>query len=127
MFTENSEEFIQNSSIGIHTVSPEGYILYANQYELESLGYKKEEYIGHHISEFQVDEICLAEILERLSRFEALKHLPAKVISKTGIKHIIYNSSLHEKDGEGLHTRFYGTEVDVSIYEAYFAQYFRKS
>ena len=58
MFTENPEDFLYNSSIGVHAVSPEGIIVYANKCELEVLGYSKSEYIGHHVSEFQIDESC---------------------------------------------------------------------
>ena len=60
MFTENPECFIHNSSIGIHAVSAEGIIVYANAYELEMLGYTKSECIGHNVSAFQIDEVCLS-------------------------------------------------------------------
>ena len=119
MFTENPQDFINNSSIGIHAVSPEGIIVYANQYELEVLGYENEEYIGHHISEFQMDKPCLADMMERLGRFELLKNYPAKVKGKMGIKYIIYNSSVYKKDGVFMHTRCYGTEVEELIYDVY--------
>ncbi|WP_259369198.1 PAS domain-containing protein [Colwellia sp. MB3u-55] len=91
MFTENSEDFIYNSSIGVHAVSPEGIIVYANECELEVLGYTKNEYIGHHISEFQIDESCLADMMTRLSHFDILKNYPARVEGKDKIKYIIYN------------------------------------
>jgi len=125
MFVENPAEFINNSSIGIHVVSSEGLVIYANQCELEVLGYKKEEYIGHHVSEFQLDKQCLAEMMNRLGRFETLKNCPAKVKAKTGLKYIIYNSSVYKKDGEFVHTRCYGTEVEEAIYDAYLDQYCR--
>ncbi|MBA6395889.1 PAS domain-containing protein, partial [Colwellia sp. BRX10-6] len=100
MFTENPEDFIYNSSIGIHAVSPEGIIVYANECELEVLGYTKNEYIGHHISEFQIDESCLADMMTRLSDFDILKNYPARVQGKDEIKYIIYNSSVYEEVGE---------------------------
>lgn len=119
MFTENPEDFIYNSSIGIHSVSPDGIIVYANECELEVLGYEKNEYIGHHVSEFQIDGICLADMMERLSRFDILKNYPAKVQGKNEIKYIIYNSSVYEENGEFKHTRCYGTEVDKVIYDVF--------
>ena len=96
MFTENPEDFIYNSSIGVHAVSPEGIILYANECELEVLGYTKEEYVGHHVSEYQIDSNCLSDMMERLSRFDVLKNYPARVQGKVDIKYIIYNSSVYE-------------------------------
>jgi len=119
MFTERPEEFINNSSIGIHAVSPDGIIIYANVCELESLGYTKSEYVGHHVSEFQLDESCLSDMMKRLGDLEKLKNYPARVQGKTGIKYIIYNSSVYEEGGDFLHTRCYGTEVDEVIYDVF--------
>jgi len=119
MFTENPEDFIYNSSIGVHAVSPEGLIIYANECELEVLGYEKDEYVGHHVSEYQIDSNCLADMMERLSRFDVLKNYPARVQGKIDIKYIIYNSSVYEENGEFKHTRCYGTEVEKNIYEVF--------
>lgn len=119
MFTENPEDFIYHSSIGIHAVSPEGVIVYANECELDVLGYDKNEYIGHHVSEFQMDNGCLADMMDRLGRFETLKNYPARVQGKGEVKYIIYNSSVYEENGEFQHTRCYGTEVDKVIYDAF--------
>ena len=123
MFTENPEDFIYNSSIGVHAVSPEGIILYANECELEVLGYTKEEYVGHHVSEYQIDSNCLSDMMERLSRFDVLKNYPARVQGKVDIKYIIYNSSVYEHNGEFKHTRCYATEVEKNIYDV-FVKYF---
>ena len=119
MFTESPEEFINNSSIGIHAVSPEGIILYANMCELDVLGYKRAEYVGHHVSEFQMDADCLADMMKRLGNFETLKNYPARVQAKNGIKYIVYNSSVYEEDGKFKHTRCYGTEVEKVIYDVF--------
>jgi len=119
MFTESPEDFIYNSSIGIHAVSPEGIIVYANECELEVLGYTKGEYVGHHVSEFQIDKNCLADMMARLGRFEKLQNYPAKVQGKAEVKFIIYNSNVYEKNGEYKHTRCYGTEVLKPIYDVF--------
>ena len=123
MFKESAEDFIRNSTIGIHAVSPEGIVVYANQCELETLGYSEEEYVGHHVSEFQLDSVCLAEMMEKLGRFESLKNYPAKVKAKSGTKYIDYNSSVYEENGEFVHTRCYGNEVDKSVYDVFYQVY----
>lgn len=123
MFTENPEDFIHRSSIGIHAVSPDGIIIYANECELEVLGYNQNEYIGHHVSEFQIDESCLSEMMKRLGRFDILKNFPARVRGKEEIKYIIYNSSVYEEDGQFKHTRCYGTEVEQFIYDVFFKHF----
>ncbi len=119
MFTESPEEFIDNSSIGIHAVSPTGIIIYANMCELEVLGYTKSEYVGRHVSEFQMDGDCLSEMMSRLGRLERLNNFPARVQGKECIKYIIYNSSVYDENGEFKHTRCYGTQVDKFIYDVF--------
>lgn len=123
MFTESPVEFINNSSIGIHAVSAEGIIIYANNCELEVLGYTKEQYVGHHVSEFQMDAACLTDMMTRLGKFEKLNNYPAKVQGKHGIKYIIYNSSVFEENGEFKHTRCFGTEVEEMVYDVYLANH----
>lgn len=119
MFSESPEDFLNNSSIGIHAVSAEGMIIYANTCELDVLGYEEEEYVGHHVSEFQLDNDCLADMMERLGNFEKLKNYPARVQGKNAIKYIIYNSSVFEQQGTFTHTRCYGTEVEKVIYDVF--------
>lgn len=125
MFSENPQDFMNNSSMCIHAVSSEGVIVYANQCELDVLGYEKEEYIGHLTSEFHIDKHCSSDILERLGRFEPLNNYPARVKGKKGVIYIIYNSSVYEKNGVFVHTRCYGTEVEKPIYAVYLQQHNR--
>ncbi|MEH6345389.1 MAG: PAS domain-containing protein [Bermanella sp.] len=120
MIKEDSIDFINNSSIGIHTVSAEGIIEYANQFELNSLGYAEDEYVGHHVSKFQMDKSALKEMMQRLGDFEILKNYPAKVQAKDEIKYILYNSSVYVKDGEFIHTRCYGVEIASQVYDIFY-------
>ena len=119
MYSENPEDFVNNSSIGIHAVSSDGIVIYANKCELDVLGYTKDEYIGHHVSEFQIDKASLSDMMARLRCFEELKNYPARVQGKSAVKYIIYNSSVYKKNGEFKHTRCYGTEVDEFIYDVF--------
>ena len=103
--------------IGIHAVSPEGFIKYANQNELDTLGYEEEEYVGHHISEFHLDAPRLADIMARLGRMEELHAFPEAVKGKHGMKYILYNSNVYQKNGEFIHTRCYGTEITKEVFD----------
>jgi len=118
MLVENAAEFINNSNIGIHTVSPDGIIQYANEHELKILGYTEEEYVGHHVSEFQFDKSCLDQMMNKLAKFESFSNFPAMVNGKDKILYILYNSSVYEIDGEFVHTRCYGNEISESVYYA---------
>jgi PAS domain S-box-containing protein len=57
-------DFIENASVGLHWVGADGIILWANQAELDLLGYTREEYIGRHIAEFHADEEVIKDILD---------------------------------------------------------------
>ena len=48
-------DFFENAVVGLHWVGPDGTILWANQAELDLLGYSAEEYVGRHIAEFHAD------------------------------------------------------------------------
>jgi PAS domain S-box-containing protein len=48
-------DFIENASVGLHWVGADGTILWANQAEMDLLGYTREEYVGRKITEFHAD------------------------------------------------------------------------
>ena len=118
MLIERALDFIKNSNIGIHTVSSEGIIKYANEHELKVLGYTEEEYVGHHVSEFQFDKSCLEQMMNKLSKLESFSNFPAMVYGKHEIKYILYNSSVYEREGKFIHTRCFGNEISESVYNA---------
>ena len=118
MLREDAGDFIFHSSIGIQGVPSDGIIEYANQFELDVLGYSKEEYVGHHVSEFQLDKACLSDMMCRLGRFESLKNYPAKVQAKHSKKYILYNSSVYQQEGRFIHSRCFGSEIEEAVYMA---------
>jgi PAS domain S-box-containing protein len=120
---ENPLDFIKNANVGIHAVSPEGIITYANQHELDVLGYTEEEYVGHHVSEFQFDKSCLDHMMSKLSKFESFTNFPAMVYGKHKMKYILYNSSVYESEGEFIHTRCFGNEISEYVYHAFIIEY----
>ena len=122
MFKEDSKEFIDKSSIGIHTVSADGLIGYANQCELDTLGYSESEYVGHHVSEFQMDKEALSDMMRRLNDFDMLKNYPSKVQGKKAVKYILYNSSVYVEGHTFIHTRCYGIEIAQPVYDVFYSQ-----
>jgi len=117
MLVEDTSDFIYNSSIGIHAVGADGIITYANPFELDMLGYDKDEYVGHHVSEFQKDNVALTDMMKRLGNFEILKNYPSKVQSKSEIIYVLYNSSVYQEEGKFIHTRCFGSQIDKNTYE----------
>ena len=105
-------DFIENASLPLHWVDHEGIIIWANQVELDSLGYKKEEYIGYPISRFHADEHVISDILTRLTNNETLINYPATLKCKDGsIRHVLINSNVYRIDGKFIHTRCFTRDI----------------
>src|SRR5690242_4463881 len=77
-------DFLENAALPLHWVGGDGRILWANQAELDLLGYSRDEYVGHHIAEFHVDNPAIREILERLNQSEVLRNYEARLRCKDG-------------------------------------------
>ena len=60
-------DFVDSASVGMHSVGPDGIILWANRTEMDMLGFAHEEYVGRHIAEFHADKPVIESILRRLT------------------------------------------------------------
>jgi PAS domain S-box-containing protein len=106
------KDFVDNATIGLHWVGPDGAILWANNAELELLGYADDEYIGHNIAEFHVDGAVIDDILNRLSRNEAIHDYEARLRTKDGsIRHVAISSNVLFEDGCFIHTRCFTRDI----------------
>ncbi len=110
--TNELSDFIEHATVSMHWVGPDGIILWANQTELDLLGYTREEYIGHHIAEFHVDQPTIQRILRHLSCGEAVQEYAARLRSKDGsIKDVLIDSSVLWKNGTFIHTRCFTRDI----------------
>jgi len=109
-------DFFENALEGIHQVGPDGMILWANKAELKMLGYDRDDYVGHHISEFHVDQALSDTILSKLLGGQSLLDQPSQMRCKDGtIKHVRINSNAYFEDGEFIYTRCFTRDVTSSI------------
>jgi PAS domain S-box-containing protein len=105
-------DFVENATIGLHWVGPDGTILWANQSELQMMGYARDEYIGRHIADFYVDRTVIQDILERLGRNESLYDYEARLRRKDGtIIDVAISSNVLWHDGEFRHTRCFTRNI----------------
>ena len=103
---------LDHAAEGLHFVGPDGTILWANQTELDLLGYSREEYIGHNITEFHVDAPVIEDILARLTRGETLLNYEARLRRKDGsVRFVQINSNVLWRDDEFLHTRCFTRDI----------------
>lgn len=109
-------DFIEAASISLHSVGADGTILWANQAELDLLGYSREEYIGHNITQFHADGPVIDDILYRLTKGETLRSYPARLLCKDGsIRHVAIDSSVRFENGEFVHTRCITRDVTAEL------------
>jgi PAS domain S-box-containing protein len=99
-------DLFETTSIGLHWIDEEGKIIRVNQAELDLLGYSREEYLGHHISEFHCDEEEIKDLLSRSKAGENLREYEASLRCKNGaVKRVQINSSVFWEDGKFGHNR----------------------
>jgi PAS domain S-box-containing protein len=105
-------DFVENASVGMHWVGPDGVILWANSAELEMLGYAREEYIGRHIAEFHCERPVIEDILGRLAQGETLHEYAAQLRCKDGsIRDVLINSNVFWEDNKFVHTRCFTRDI----------------
>ena len=110
---------LEHAAEGIHWVGPDGGILWANQTELDLLGYSRDEYIGHNIVEFHVDRPVIDDILARLTGGETLVGYEARLRHRDGsIRHVQISSNVHWDDDRFVHTRCFTRDVTAAAIAA---------
>lgn len=105
-------DLAETAAIAINWAAPDGTILWANQAELEMLGYQAEDYIGRNIAEFYVDAPALEEILGRLSRGERLRRCETRLRTKNGsIRYVVIDSTALFANGKLVHSRCFTRDI----------------
>ena len=109
---EQLRDFVENSTVGMHWVDPDGNILWVNQGELDLLGYPRDEYVGRNIAEFHADQATISDMLIRLTRGEVLKEFEARLRCKDGsFRHVLIDSSGLFEEGKFLHSRCFTRDI----------------
>jgi PAS domain S-box-containing protein len=105
-------DFVENAIVGLHWVAADGTIIWANQAELDLLGYNREEYIGHSITEFHADQIVIADILQRLLSNQPVQEYEADLRCKDGsIRHVLIDSNSFWSNGKFIRTRCFTRDI----------------
>ena len=119
-YFENWDNFAHRCSVGMHAVDRQGTILWANQTELEYLGYRPDEYIGRSIEAFHLDQDVIHDILRRLIEGETVSAYPVRMRAKDGsARYMLLNSNVYRrKGGEFGHTRCFTVAIDEATWKA---------
>jgi PAS domain S-box-containing protein len=105
-------DFVENAIFGLHWVAADGTIIWANQAELDLLGYTRDEYIGHSITEFHADQEIIADILQRLLSDQVVQDYEADLRCKDGsIRRVLIDSNSSWSNGEFIRTRCFTRDI----------------
>jgi PAS domain S-box-containing protein len=109
---QDLSDFVENAIFGLHWVAADGTIIWANQAELDLLGYTREEYIGHSITEFHADQEIITDILQRLLSDQVVQNYEADLRCKDGsIRRVLIDSNSSWRDGEFVRTRCFTRDI----------------
>ncbi len=109
-------EFLDDATVGLRVMSPEGRILWANRAELDMVGCAEHEYIGHPIDEFLVEPGVAADLLSRLSRTERVESHQARLRRKDGsIRQVLIDASSLHRNGLYVHSRTVTRDITVFL------------
>ena len=98
-------DFFQNAPIAMHWLSGTGHVMWANQTELDVLGYTAEEYIGQPIMKFCPDEEELVlEIFKTLGSGNIIKDVPVRIRARKAL----LQGPFHPRLSARHHERFAG-------------------
>ena len=110
---EDFWSFLDEAAVSIHLVGCDGTIHFANKKELKDMGYAPDEYIGHNITEFHLDQDVIQDILTRLADGKTLLSYVARLKRKDGsIAYVSINSNVYKKGQEFIHTRCFTSEIN---------------
>lgn len=111
--TADLRDFVETAEVGLHWVTADGTIRWANPADYEPLGYTAEEYVGHNITEFHADADVIDEILRRLSAGQKLRDFEARLLCKDGsTRKVLITSSVKFDDAKNfLHTRCFTVDA----------------
>jgi PAS domain S-box-containing protein len=112
MSQQGISDFIDNATIGLHWLNPEGMTVWVNRAELKLLGYDREEYLGQPQIDFHVNREAMAELFDRLLKNESVKGYPAQLWRKDrSICHVLIDANPFFKDGKFIHARCFTRDI----------------
>lgn len=100
------KELLDHAAVGLSFVDPSGLVLWANQTELEFMGFAEHEYVGKRFASFMADPEVASDLLGRVARNERVSSYEARLRTHDGsIKQVLIDGSGLYRDGVLVHSR----------------------
>jgi PAS domain S-box-containing protein len=115
-YADELATFVETAAIGLHWAGQDGIIQWANDAEMQMLGYSRSEYIGRHVSDFHVDMEWAFEMIDKLNGGETLHEYPAQLRCKDGsVKDVLIDCNVLFEDGRFVHTQSFTRDITKQI------------
>jgi PAS domain S-box-containing protein len=102
-------DLAEGAPVGLLRLRPDGVIQWANDAELELLGYRQEQYVGKNAADFYDNPAEGRKVLERLLRGDTLRDYETRLRARDGsLRIVLINSSAsYREDGTLRHARLF--------------------
>jgi len=105
-------QFLEQTTVGLCCVGPDGRILWANQAELDLLGVEAAEYIGRSRSEFVMEKDGDTRILDRLAKGGVVESHTTRLRARDGsIRRVLTDGSALFREGTFVHSRLVTRDI----------------
>lgn len=105
-------DFFENANIGMFWVAPDGMVLWANQYQLDSLGYSQHEFIGKNLVTFFTEPAQIRDLISRLEKDLPIEQQEFSLRAKDGSLHsVLLASNVFRDNGKLIHARFFVRDI----------------
>src|SRR5271170_1776391 len=105
-------DILDNAVEGVQQVGPDQTILWTSKALLKLLGYAPQEYIGHPLRDFHVQQHVFEEFWAKLMRRQDIYDFPAELRCKDGsVRQVVINSNGLWENGKFVHTRCFVRDV----------------
>jgi len=109
-------EFFDRAPIGLEWLSADGRILRANRAQLDLLGYRTEEYVGHLFGEFSADPVATGHLLERLAANQTVNNLRLLRQRKDGtVRLMLVDAQPLWHEGEFLYSSVFSRDITERV------------
>jgi PAS domain S-box-containing protein len=106
-----------NTPAMLHSVDTEGRLLSVSDFWVETLGYRREEVIGRHITDFLSAEsrrYALETVIPRFFNNGSCKDVPYRFVKKSGEPMDVLLSAVADRDSEGRIQRSLTVSIDMT-------------
>jgi PAS domain S-box-containing protein len=109
---EQMIKFFEESPVGIHWMTKDGTIIWANQAEYDMLGFTRDEFVGHNLADFHIDKNKAQTLISRLAGGETLRNFESQMTTKDGgIKIVRIDANALWEGDQFIHSRTFTRDI----------------